>query len=96
MALNDLFGPDETCPTCNKNLNDMLNGKDSCGPCADLGEKSLAQLSVAQHLLAALVCLFHFRFHGVFSEVTWALERTFKFGDYHPTTGKFYKRGYLK
>ncbi len=95
MALSDIAAPGETCPTCNKNLNDVVNGKDFCRPCTDLGEKSLAQLSVVGHLLAALVCLFHFRFYGVISEVIWALERLFKFGDYHPITGKFYKRGYL-
>lgn len=95
MALNDLFKEGELCPTCNKNLNNVVNGLEFCKPCDESGEGSLARLSVVQHLISALVCLFHFRFYGVLSEVTWALERLFKFGDYKPITGKFYKRGYL-
>lgn len=95
MAISDTFKPGETCPTCNKNLNDVINGLDFCTPCLDSGIRRLAKLSVFQHLMSALVCLFHFRFYGVLAEVIWAVERLFKFGDYKPVTGKFYKLGYL-
>ncbi len=95
MALNDIFAEGELCPTCNKNLNNVVNGIEFCNPCEKGGDRSLAKLTVFEHLVAALVCLFHFRFYGVLAEVTWAIERLFKIGDYHPITGKFYKLGYL-
>lgn len=96
MALSDVFKSDELCPTCNKNLNDVISGKEFCGPCTNNGENRIAQHGVLRHLLSALVCLFHFRFYGVISEVIWAIERLFKIGDYHPIKGKFYQRGYIK
>jgi hypothetical protein len=95
MALSDLFREDETCPTCNKNMNDVVNGKEVCVPCVDDGERLISQYTVLQHLLSALVCLFHFRFGSMIAEVSWALERLFKIGDYNPIKGKFYKCGYL-
>lgn len=95
MALSDIYGEDESCATCNKNLNDVVNGKEVCISCENEGEMLLAQQSVLQHLMSALICMFHFRFNEIFSEVFWAVQRLFKFGDYHPIKGKFYKLGYL-
>lgn len=95
MALKDIFKEGELCPTCNKNLNNVVNGIEFCRPCDKSGEQSLAKLTVIEHFVEAMICLFHFRFYGVLSEVIWAIERLFKFGDYKPVTGKFYKRGYI-
>lgn len=95
MALNDIYGKDEACFTCNKNLNDVINGKEVCISCENEGEALLARQSVLQHLVSAVTCMFHFRFSEIIPEVIWAVQRLFKFGDYHPTTGKFYQLGYL-
>jgi hypothetical protein len=96
MAISDLFPPGTKCQTCNKDLNKVISGELPCRPCLERGESQVAKLTVLQHLLEALICLFHFRFYGVLSEVTWAIERMFKIGDYHPVKGKFYQRGYLE
>jgi hypothetical protein len=96
MALSDVFPPGTKCGECNKDLNAVVSGLESCGPCLDMGERTIANQTVFQHFLEALICLFHFRFYGVVSELMWCVERLFKIGDYHPTKGKFYKRGYLK
>lgn len=96
MALSDIFPPGMKCPECNKVLNDVVNGLETCTPCEKAGEESIAKQTVFQHFIEALVCLFHFRFYGVVSELAWTVERLFKIGDYHPTKGKFYRRGYLK
>jgi hypothetical protein len=95
MAFNDIYGEDETCPTCNKNLNDVINGKEVCISCENEGEALLARQGVLQHLVSAVTCMFHFRFDEIIPEVIWAVQRLFKCGDYHPTKGKFYKLGYL-
>lgn len=96
MALSDVFPPGTKCPSCNKDLNNVIKGIESCVPCLDQGERNLANKTSLQHFLAALVQLFHFRFYGVGSELMWTVERIFKIGDYHPTKGKFYVNGYLK
>jgi hypothetical protein len=96
MALSDLFPPGSKCPACNKDLNKVANGEIPCGPCLERGEEQIAQLTVLQHLLAAFVCIFHFRFWDSISEFSWTIERLFKIGDYHPETGEFYRRGFLK
>lgn len=96
MALSDLFPPGSKCPVCDKDLNKVANGEIPCGPCLERGEEKVAKLTVLQHLRDALICTFHFRFWEALTEVSWALERLFKYGDYHPTKGRFYQRGYFK
>lgn len=96
MALFNVYPKGTLCALCNKDLNDVINGLDSCIPCVNVGEKISANRSVLNHVGQALLSVFNFRFEEGVAEFLWAIERLFKTGDYHPTEGKFYINGYLK
>lgn len=66
-----------------------------CDPCWSAVEKDYARRSVMSHLFAMFWYIFHFHGTGALGALGFAFERLFKVGDYHPKTGRFYKKGYL-
>jgi hypothetical protein len=92
----DPFPKDESCPLCDKNLNDLASGKLKCEPCSTAGGKLIANRTVLGHLINALVCLFNFEFSSCIADLKWAQERLCKSGDYDRKKGRFYVKGYLK
>lgn len=96
MALFDVYPKGTLCTVCNKDLNAVIEGRDNCYPCLNKGEEISAKKSVLSHVVEAIKSTFNFRFEDAIAELLWAVERLFKTGDYHPTEGLFYKRGYLK
>lgn len=67
-----------------------------CRTCIRSVETDLANLTVLRHLRLGLICFFNFKFVGAFGCFTWAIERAFKIGDYHPETGYWYTSKILK
>ena len=90
------FKDDEVCPTCNKNLNDLAEGKIKCAPCLKDGDRLSAQRGVLHHLWLSIWCLLNFEFLGFIAELYWTIERLTGTGDYDKEDGEYYVKGYLK
>ena len=90
------YKDDQVCSVCNKNLNDLVDGKISCTPCVNRGEEIAANRGVLVHLGHALWAFLNFEFWHTLAEFGWAIERLTGTGDFNKKTGIFYTKGYLK